>query len=79
MYWEEGAYSAALPDTTLFENLATSIDNNFFTMDIARREDGNWVVIELGDGQVSGLPERRDTASFYKRLREGLRQRYPES
>lgn len=79
VYWEEGAYSAALPDTTLFENLATSIDNNFFTMDIARREDGNWVVIELGDGQVSGLPERRDTASFYKRLREGLRQRYPES
>ncbi|WP_260190397.1 ATP-grasp domain-containing protein [Actinophytocola gossypii] len=28
----------------------------FATVDLARREDGRWRVVELGDGQVSDRP-----------------------
>jgi hypothetical protein len=28
----------------------------FVTVDLARREDGAWRVVELGDGQVSDRP-----------------------
>ncbi len=30
-------------------------DSPFFTADFARTEDGRWMLIELGDGQVSGI------------------------
>lgn len=33
-----------------------ALDCYFVTTDVALREDGEWRVIEVGDGQVSGLP-----------------------
>ena len=30
---------------------------NFFVVDVAEKQDGGWVVIELNDGQMSGLSE----------------------
>jgi hypothetical protein len=38
-------------------------------MDVALREDGEWTVIELGDGQVAGLPSPDLAGEFYRRLR----------
>lgn len=32
------------------------LSNRFITADIALTEDGDWILLELGDGQVSGLP-----------------------
>jgi hypothetical protein len=29
-------------------------------MDIAKKENGDWIILELGDGQVSGLPDNAD-------------------
>lgn len=43
------------PETLQFEALAARVKSPFFTMDIARNENGEWIVIELGDGQVAGL------------------------
>jgi hypothetical protein len=43
----------------------------FFTVDVAERAGGGWVVIELNDGQMAGLstiPAER----FYQRLASGL-------
>ena len=40
---------------------------NFYVIDVARKEDGNWIVIELNDGQMSGLSEN-DPAVLYKNL-----------
>ncbi|MFR2115061.1 MAG: ATP-grasp domain-containing protein [[Ruminococcus] lactaris] len=31
------------------------MESNFVTIDIARREDGKLIIMELGDGQVSGI------------------------
>lgn len=44
---------------------------NFYVMDIARREDGSWVLVELNDGQMSGLSEI-DPDELYRNLRKAL-------
>ncbi len=72
-YWEEGEYEGVLPDFSVFEALAKNIESNFFTMDVARKTDGSLLIIELGDGQVSGLPDRLDKKVFYQTLQTLLR------
>jgi hypothetical protein len=69
-YWEEGEYKLAKPDTTKFEKIASGIDSNFFSMDIARQKDGKFIIIELGDGQVAGLPDRTNKLEFYSALKK---------
>ena len=69
-YWDEGDYGNVKPDLHIFKEVAKRIKSNFFTMDIAQKKDGSWIIMELGDGQVSGLPESADKASFYKAISE---------
>jgi hypothetical protein len=38
-------------------------------MDIAQKEDGDWIIVELGDGQVSGLHEGVDLQELYSKLK----------
>ena len=45
--------------------IAKNIASNFFTIDIAEKEDGTWMILETGDGQVSGLPSGQDEIKFY--------------
>lgn len=68
-YWEEGEYKLSKPDTTEFEEIAKRIDSNFFSMDIARQKNGELIIIELGDGQVAGLPDKTNRNKFYKQLK----------
>lgn len=70
-YWEEGEYSAdEHPPLDLFKDIANNIESNFFSMDIAKTKNGEWIIIELGDGQVSGLPDKVDRAQFYDLTRQ---------
>lgn len=71
-YWEEGAYDISKPDTSVFEELAQTIKSNFLSMDIARQKDGDLTIIELGDGQVAGLPDKTERNEFYKELKNQL-------
>jgi hypothetical protein len=41
---------------------------------VAKRVDGDWMIVELGDAQVAGLPETADVLDFYTKLRDRLRQ-----
>ncbi len=68
-YWEEGEYKRNKPDTTEFEEIAKQIESNFFSMDIARQKNGELIIIELGDGQVAGLPDKTNRNEFYKQIR----------
>jgi len=68
-YWDEGDYKDVEPLLERFEEIIQEIDSNFFTMDIAKRKDGDWIIVELGDGQVAGLPDNADKDEFYKQLR----------
>lgn len=68
-YWEEGEYNLSKPDTKEFEEIAKHVESNFFSMDIARQINGEFIIIELGDGQVAGLPDKTDRNEFYKQLK----------
>jgi hypothetical protein len=40
---------------------------NFFVVDVAEKEDNGWIVIEMNDGQMSGLSQT-DPSILYKNL-----------
>lgn len=44
---------------------------NFFVVDIAQLENGSWIVIELNDGQMSGLSENNPKV-LYSNLKQEL-------
>jgi hypothetical protein len=48
--------------------LISAVSNPFVTVDLARRRDGVWRVVELGDGQVSGRPSTQDAGDFLRRV-----------
>lgn len=48
------------------------LDSNFYTVDLAQQANGEWVVMEVGDGQVSGLQDY-DPALFHDALSVLLR------
>jgi hypothetical protein len=66
-YWGADTADLMLPGD-LFADIAQQVQSRFFTMDVARRQDGAWIIVELGDAQVSGLPENADVAAFYRSL-----------
>lgn len=71
-YWDEGTYTSAAPPDNLFADVAQKVQSCFFTMDVAQKRDGTWIIIELGDGQVAGLPETANVMAFYQALSTAL-------
>ncbi len=53
-----------------WEAIARQFENPFISMDIARQEDDSWLIVEVGDGGVSGLPSSIEPSAFYKALQE---------
>lgn len=68
-YWDEGDYQNVEPILEQFEGIIPKIKSKFFTMDIAKKKEGDWVIVELGDGQVAGLPDNADAEKFYHELK----------
>lgn len=64
---DEGADEVTVPadDVQWVTGAVSQINSHFFTVDIAEREDGVWRVVELGDGQVAGLPDHVDPLRFH--------------
>jgi hypothetical protein len=65
-YWE-GDRSEA-PDLALAEETARGFPSRFFTLDLAQKKTGGWIVVEAGDGQVSALPDGADVETFVRGL-----------
>lgn len=66
--WGKRDESGEYPAVEKFAEIASRVQSRFFAMDIAQLADGRWIIMELGDGQVSGLPDDCDVDSFYSRL-----------
>ena len=66
--WETGEYARISPPLELFAKTAAAVRSRFFSMDVARRIDDAWLIVELGDGQVSGLPRIEDAGPFYEAI-----------
>ncbi len=71
-YWDQGDYIGETPPLAHFTRLAALVESRFFTMDVAKTTEGEWLVVELGDAQVAELPEDADAYDFFARLRQKL-------
>jgi len=65
-YWS-GDECRAISEYQSLIDTCRNLDSNFYTIDLAQQENGNWIVIEAGDGQVSGLQDYNVTL-FYDEL-----------
>lgn len=65
-----GDEAALLLDPRLQAAIAR-LRSPFVSLDLARLEDDTWEVVEVGDGQVSGLRDM-DPVQFYRALRTAL-------
>lgn len=52
-------------DASQIESAMGELDVVFATADFAEREDGSWILIEVGDGGVSDMPESLDASELY--------------
>ena len=59
-----------LPDNITKLYILSHLNSNFYTVDTARLTDGSYMVIEIGDGQVSGLPSEKEARMLYEKLKE---------
>jgi hypothetical protein len=67
-YWHGFENLSAEVPLALFADVVARVPSRFFVMDLALREDGVWTVVELGDGQVSGLQDPGSAPAFYAKL-----------
>ncbi|MFP2925046.1 ATP-grasp domain-containing protein [Pyxidicoccus sp. 3LG] len=71
-YWDDVDGMEAGPVVEAFAEAFAHVRSPFFTADVAQRKDGTWTLIEIGDGQVSGLPERANLHTFFSELKSRL-------
>ena len=53
----------------------SNLGSPHYTVDFAERADGGWIVVETGDGQVSGLAAAQDPVIYYLVLADALERR----
>ena len=59
-------YSNTVPSTKIYKY--RHLNSNYYTVDFAELIDGKFVVIEVGDGQVSGLSDNQDYVNYFRTL-----------
>lgn len=70
-YWNSGFYGTVKwPDKKVIIDLVPHIKSNFFAIDVAEKEDGGWIVVEVNDGGTASVPDGGNIAEFYLKLRE---------
>jgi hypothetical protein len=57
------------PDLMPFAQQARRAPSRFFSLDFAQTEAGEWMIIEMGDGGVSGLPAGENRQDWYRALK----------
>lgn len=67
-FWDAPIDETVVLPIDHFTRVAARIPSRFFTMDVAQRIDGSWMIVELGDAQVAGLPKRMDVTASYAAL-----------
>jgi hypothetical protein len=68
-YWNVEGYDASHePELEQFNAIAKQVRSRFFTMDVAQRSDGTWMIIDLGDAQIANLPPFADLDILYRAL-----------
>ena len=71
-YWDEADYGTDNRPPAVMTAVAQQVQSRLFTMVVARTTKGDWVIVELGDGQVAGLPEAADPLELFRVLQQRL-------
>ena len=60
-------FAAEVPKSLVakYRNLPSPL----YTVDYGELADGSWKILEVGDGQVSGLSDNQDTKAFFRGIR----------
>ena len=68
--WPRTAAAAEIgsPPPELLEAIAANVPSPFASADLGRDVDGNWWLLEVGDGQVSGLPASAAATAIFPAL-----------
>ena len=69
-YWFEGDYSGPVPSPDVLRDIVDKVCSPFFAVDVAEKEAGGWVVVEVNDGGSAGVPEGGSVQDFYIALRQ---------
>lgn len=64
----EAASMLGAPPADLLQAVANKIPSPFASADFARDSDGRWWLLEVGDGQVSGLPAADAASPIFEAL-----------
>lgn len=56
-----------LPPQNLIEKYK-NLNSSYYTIDFAELENGDWKIIEAGDGEVSGLSDSQNYVEYYETL-----------
>lgn len=67
-YWEDGNYSDIEIPVDKFSEVFKKINSNFYTVDIAKQKNGDWIIIELGDAQVAEYMDNKGLNRFYQEI-----------
>lgn len=73
-YWSEGDYSGALPPKDILDPVIGRLKagSPFLSVDVAEKEDGSWMIVEIGDGGTSGVPEGGSFSGFYEAFKKAM-------
>lgn len=78
-YWsEKSVVNITADEYRWIESIASKLKSNFVSVDLARKEDGTLIIMELGDGQVSGLQQLKADV-FYRAFKENQKHPSPDS
>lgn len=74
-YWDEvNKVEISFEEYQWLERISKKVMSNFVSVDVARKEDDSLIIVEFGDGQVSGLQDM-NISLFYKKFEESFSQK----
>ena len=68
-YWQGTHYHDDKPiNLDQFTGIFSTVRSHFFTVDIAKKKTGDWMIMELGDGQVAEYIGERGAEQLYAEI-----------
>jgi hypothetical protein len=75
-YWKQkllvaspySRFEGELPGLERYTQIAQKLQSQFITIDVARTQKGDWLLLEIGAGEASALPPLLLPSSFYRAL-----------
>jgi ATP-grasp domain, R2K clade family 3 len=75
-YWKQkllvaspySRFEGEVPDLERYTRIAQKLQSQFVTIDVARTQTGDWLLLEIGAGEVSALSPLLSPLAFYRAL-----------